>query len=78
MKGITQPSEGHVKSRPRSSSGSPTKIESRFIIRKVHFYSLRDKKRENHGSYEDVKGKSGVQGPACPRFLVFMNHCDPI
>ena len=46
MKGITQPSEGHVKSRPRSSSGSPTKIESRFIIRKVHFYSLRDKKEK--------------------------------
>ena len=46
MKGITQPSEGHVKSRPRSSSGSPTKIESRFIIRKVHFHSLREKKEK--------------------------------
>jgi len=45
--GITQPSEGHVKPRPRSSSGSPTKIESRFIIRKVHFHSLRETKRKS-------------------------------
>ena len=68
MKGITQAREGHVKSRPRSSSGSSTKIRNQ----KVAFFVHRVKKRENHDLYEDGKGKSGVHGPARPRFLIFM------
>ena len=43
----------------------------------MHFCPSREK-RENHGSYEDEKGKSEVQGPGRFRFIVFIHRCDQL
>ena len=72
MKGITQPREGHVESRPRSSSGSPTKIRNQ---KGAFFRSSRKKKEKIMACMKMEKVSPGFTDQLVlptSRFLIFM------